>query len=343
MSKPPLIRSKRPLSPAFEDASTSNPRKTSRTIHAEDDQMIVDPTSNQDTPTIPESIPAASETRRGSIPFPPPIITQSRFFAREIKELAPFLLGRRWGGKHGCCKSIAHALEVPLGPMRAEVQSVIESSGDKWYKTLEALHGPAKSKELNYADGSRDDYLMDFCIAIMDMAMLISQRIPVANLRKLNSGDTRKPFWGYDSICLGCGSLYIGHSYPGGLLELGSLIACVVIGAWREDAKAGRWNGEWILALLHALPDGSTHSFRSAVSRYITLPSLLPPRGPNDPWVDDDPFAKLHAENLLDYLKSLPGLIRSESMLATDPSPIPGLDNLSVSDTRSPIESSKHN
>jgi hypothetical protein len=229
-------------------------------------------------------------------------------------------------------------LEKIMCDMRTDVSSVLYSYilGPLWYKTLEASHGPEKSKKLNYADGSRDDYLMDMFVAVMDIGLLISRRVPFVNFEEAGSRD---------DVCPGCGNSVSDHQEKDFLGATGPVQHIINFWkhAWHDEVDEVNWYSRgWALALLHALPDGSIHPFRSAVSRYITLPSLLPPRGPNDPSIRDDPIARPQAYNLFKLLLLLPKLIRRGQMLATEPSPISGLDNLSISDTEAPVDSSKH-
>ena len=137
---------------------------------------------------------------------------------------------------------------------------------------------------------------------------------------------TKCPY-GYGKGALICGAIY-----------LAALIDSI-ISAWHvEFVYVKNWTGDWILALLYESPDGSSHPFRSAVSRYIELPPLLPPKSPNDPWTVNDPLVRSLTVKLKGLLKDLSDLVIQGKVLATEPSPISGLDDLALSDTSSPVQ-----
>jgi len=340
MSKSTPIRFKRPLSPTA-DTSIDDRRKMLRTNyeHAEDDKKILSLTPLQNAEIIRQlvnSIPSAREAILGMIPSLPRIPTRSRFFASEVEELVPFLSGQQWTSYAGCCSFAKYAVKSMVQRMELDMRQVMDLAWDKhvWYQRLSAFHGPVKSKRLNYADGSRDDYLMDMCIAIMDIGLLLHQGDLFANFDDRNRAD--------DIVsCLVSGSRY-AREHIASKEACGDHLAALVRNIlWMERSEWSNeemWTGDWILALLYRSRDGSAHPFRSAVSRYIILPPLLPPKSPNDPWTMNDPLVRSHTARLLELLNTLPGLIESGHMLVTEPSPMSGLDDLALSDTNSPVQ-----
>lgn len=207
-----------------------------------------------------------------------------------------------------------------------------------WYERLNAIHGPEKSTRLNYADGSRDDYFMDLCIAIMDVDLLMYQRIPFA---KPENRSRNEDYFVCPVCRTGYNPKHIASIEDCGADHLAELIENILwFWKWERSKRADEetWSGDWILALLYESSDGSTHPFRSAVSRYIILPPLLPSKSPNDPWTVKDPLVGSHTARLSDILNTLPRMIQSGDMLATEPSPMSGLDNLALSDTNAPVQ-----
>ena len=154
--------------------------------HAEEDKKILSLTPLQNVQIIRQLVnsnPSAREAILASVPFLPPHPTRSRFFASEVEELVPVLSGKRWNGHFGCFTFIRYAINSMVERMKVDFHVAINSlfgEGLLWYERLNAIHGPEKSTRLNYADGSRDDYFMDLCIAIMDVDLLMYQRIPFA-------------------------------------------------------------------------------------------------------------------------------------------------------------------
>jgi len=309
---------------------------------AENDKKILSLTPLQNAELIRQLVssnPAAREAILALVPSVPSTPTQSRFFTSEVEKLAPSLSGGMWNGHSGCRSLLMDALDSTTGRMFVELRKVRNYHDDKsrWYEILNAVQRPEESKNTNYAVGSRDDYLLDTVIAILDIELLMS------NFENSNRDD--------DTVfCLKCPSDH-------GLSDMACTRYCApghlaglmhdILGTWNwghteaECVKA--WTGDWILALLYESPDGSSHPFRSAVSRYIILPPVLPPRSPDDPWTVYDPLARSLKAELRKLLEPLPDLIIQGKLLATEPSPIPGLDKLSLSGANPALEESKMN